>query len=280
MSMTILRGIVKFVQQQLFSHESAAPAPVSKPTMPPVSPAKPAQVASPPASRAVTPQNVRQFHARLEKLHGGKIDLRINDNTSTLLSANRPRGSQVTRFSVHRMFLEADDEVIAALAQYLRRPTQRSQRLLRCFMDARTADIRARRINPRVLTLRARGRTYDLHKMAAEVNEQYFGGELKVYVTWSRGSNARGKRRRHIIFGSYDSRTRLVRIHPALDDPGVPEYFVRFVIYHEMLHAVLDVKCNENGRRCVHTAEFRSEEKKFPDYERAMKWEQEFMKRG
>ncbi|MGI8905476.1 MAG: hypothetical protein ACR2IE_03180 [Candidatus Sumerlaeaceae bacterium] len=231
-------------------------------------------------SKGISAQAVKTFHRRLEKLFGGTIDLRVNDNTSTLLSANRPRGSEVTHFSVHKMFLDADDEILAALAQYLRRPTQRSQRLLRCYMDARTADIRARRISPKVLSLRARGRTYDLHKIAAEVNEEFFGGELRVYVTWSRGSNPRGCRRRHIVFGSYDSRTRLIRIHPALDDANVPEFFVRFVVFHEMLHAVLDPTCADNGRRCVHTPAFRTREKQHPDYARAMKWEREFMSRG
>jgi hypothetical protein len=222
---------------------------------------------------------VTLFHQQLEKLCGSTIDLRVNDNTSTLLSVTRPRGSDTMRFSIHKMFLDGDEEIIGALAQYVKRPTPKSQRLLRCFMDARTSDIRTRSISPKVLTLRARGRTYDLHKMADEVNQEFFGGELRVYVTWSRGSEPRRGRRRHIIFGSYDSRTRLLRIHPALDDPKVPEYFVRFVIYHEMLHAVLDVKCDENGRRCVHSREFRSREKQHPDYDRAMKWEREFMSR-
>lgn len=271
------RGILNFVQQQLFGENKAAKRAPAQPQAARDARPLPQNIS---ANNGSSAQSVRAFHKKLEKLFGGTIDLRINDNSSTLLSANRPRGSQVTRFSVHKMFLDADDDVMAALAQYLRRPTQRSQRLLRCFMDTRTSEIRARRINPRVLTLRARGRTYDLHKMADEVNQEFFDGQLRVYVTWSRGSNPRSRRRRHIIFGSYDSRTRLVRIHPALDDPAVPEYFVRFVIYHEMLHAVLDPECTENGRRCVHTAEFRRREKMHPDYARSMHWEREFMKRG
>jgi len=238
------------------------------------------QVSIPRLPKGVDPKLAQRFHARLEKLYGGEIDLRINDNSSTLLSMNRPRGATVVRFSVHRMFLEGDEDILYALSQYLRRPTAKSQQILRCFMDARTSEIRARRLPPRVLSLRARGSTYDLHQMAGEINDEYFDGKLKVYVTWSRGANPRGRRRRHIIFGSYDSRTRLVRIHPALDSPTVPEYFVRFVIYHEMLHAVMDPKISTSGRRCVHTPEFREREMQHPDYDRCMKWEREFMSRG
>lgn len=230
--------------------------------------------------KGVAPETVRAFKRRLEALYGGPIDLRVNDNSSTLLSMNRPRGVQIPKFSVHRMFLTGDDDILLALAQYLKRPTQRTQQVLRCFMDARTAEIRPRRLTPRALTLRARGTTYDLHRLAQEVNDLYFDGSLKVYVTWSRGSTPSRGRRRHIIFGSYDSRTRLVRIHPALDDPSVPEFFIKFVIFHEMLHAVLDPKVSASGRRCVHTPEFREREQSHPDYKRSMAWEQEFMSRG
>lgn len=222
---------------------------------------------------------VEQFHRRLEACYGGPIDLSVNDNTSTLLSMRRPPGGGPVRFSVHHMFLQATDEVLGALAQYLRRPTPNSQRTLRAYMDARSTDIRPNRIAPRVLTLRARGHTYDLHRLAGEVNRDFFDGKLQVYITWSRGAVRPSGRRRHIIFGSWDHRTRLIRIHPALDDPEVPEYFVRFVIYHEMLHALLDPPRTGTGRRCVHTAEFRRLEERFPWYKQCMEWEQEFMSR-
>ena len=85
--------------------------------------------------------------------------------------------------------------------------------------------------------------------------------------------------RRHIIFGSWDFRAKLVRIHPALDAADVPEFFVTFVIYHELLHAVLDPLPTPSGRRCIHTAEFRRREKLHPDYAPSMTFEREFMAR-
>ena len=51
----------------------------------------------------------------------------------------------------------------------------------------------------------------------------------------------------------------------SLDDPRVPSSLVDFVMYHELLHkkhgAVL-----VNGRRLVHSPQFRAEERRFPDY--------------
>jgi hypothetical protein len=218
-----------------------------------------------------------EFHRELEAAYGKPIVLRINDNSSTLISA-RPSRSGPVKFSIHRMFLSCSSEVLVALAQYLKGPTRASQQTLRAFMNSRTSDITRPDPHTKTPNLRTRGMVYDLHKLAAEVNTVWFGGSIEARVTWGRGRTSPG-RRRHIMFGSYDARMRLIRIHPALDSKSVPEYFVRFVLYHEMLHALLDPKHNADGRHYVHTADFRRREKQFPDYARAMEFEKDFMRR-
>jgi len=215
------------------------------------------------------------FRRRLESHYGKTILLRINDNRSTVLNVRKNPGEPV-RFSVHRMFLTGDDSVIKALAGYLRRPGKHTFRTLREFINSRPEHNAGEGAGIRNLNLRARGRVYDLHCIASEVNQQFFSGNLKVYITWGRGI-AEPRRRRHILFGSYDHRLNLVRIHPALDSAAVPEMFVRFVVFHEMLHAQLDRPLSVNGRRCVHTAEFRQLEKAHPDYAAAMEWEHQFL---
>ncbi|HSW64815.1 MAG TPA: hypothetical protein VLH56_16125 [Dissulfurispiraceae bacterium] len=64
----------------------------------------------------------------------------------------------------------------------------------------------------------------------------------------------------------------MIRISRYLDRKAVPHYYVAYVVYHEMLHAVLGVR-QKNGRSLIHTAEFRKREKLFHDYEQAMAWE-------
>jgi hypothetical protein len=227
-----------------------------------------------------------RLHQQLEKILAAPLDLRINNNKSTLLSVVRPRDGSAPRFSVHRMFLEAPDDVIAALAQYVRRTTPACQAIIRDFMNAQAdqdefdAEIDGSTLAPssRPLQLRSRGVVYDLHKMAEEVNRDFFGGEAKINISWSRGAReTRGGRRRHILFGSYEKQNALVRIHPALDHADVPEFFVKFVIFHEMLHHVLDPKPQPGGRRCVHTPQFKDRERRHPDFRRAMEWERLFM---
>jgi predicted metal-dependent hydrolase len=72
--------------------------------------------------------------------------------------------------------------------------------------------------------------------------------------------------------GSFAVEDRIIRIHPALDQPGVPSYFVAWIVFHEMLHGKHEVR-RKDGRRRFHTKEFLEEERTFSDYERAHAWE-------
>jgi predicted metal-dependent hydrolase len=57
-----------------------------------------------------------------------------------------------------------------------------------------------------------------------------------------------------------------------MDSKRVPGYFIEYVVYHEMLHAAIGIQERE-GRRSIHSAEFKKREKLFKYYERAMAWE-------
>ncbi len=106
--------------------------------------------------------------------------------------------------------------------------------------------------------------------LAASVNGEYFDGDIDAAVTWGMARRGRAVRRRTL--GSYSSHTNTIRINPLLDKKGVPSYFVKFIIYHEMLHADIGVG-TKSGRRQVHTPEFRRREKLFENYAEALAWE-------
>jgi hypothetical protein len=75
--------------------------------------------------------------------------------------------------------------------------------------------------------------------------------------------------------GSFEPHARIVRIHPVLDQPDVPSFFVRYVLFHELLHAALDDFARVRGRRVIHGPEFRRREHAFADTGRARRWERE-----
>ena len=80
------------------------------------------------------------------------------------------------------------------------------------------------------------------------------------------------RRRRSIRFGSYTPVDELIRIHPYLDQAFVPEFFVRYIVFHEMLHAHMGIEETPNGRRRIHPPAFRRREEEYGDYDRAVAW--------
>jgi hypothetical protein len=98
-------------------------------------------------------------------------------------------------------------------------------------------------------------------------------------VTWSRRTPRQGERaRKSIKLGSYSAIERLVRIHPVLDKPWVPRYFVAYIVYHELLHHVIPV-IQSGGRSLLHPPEFMRRERQFRHFERAAAWEHKHIDR-
>jgi len=120
--------------------------------------------------------------------------------------------------------------------------------------------MRRRRVRPRHSG--AQGRHFNLEKLFDELNSKYFAGALeRPHIGWS----LRGWRRQ---FGCYDPGPRQILLNRRLDHPQVPPCVVEYVLFHEMLH----VKHPTRRSGCTlvsHTREFRDEEKRFPEFERA-----------
>ena len=128
------------------------------------------------------------------------------------------------------------------------------------------------------LGLETEGRYFDLRGLFSKLNARHFGNRLRGYkVVWGRKRRERPKE--YFIFGTIQEEDRVIRINPALDQPFVPLWFLRYVLYHEMLHSVVpDQKLSANRRR-VHTDEFNRREREFPHYRRARRWEEENLSR-
>ncbi len=130
----------------------------------------------------------------------------------------------------------------------------------------------------RQLGFQHEGRFFDLREIFDELNAKFFRNGLRGYtITWGRRRRLRPKA--YFIFGTIQEEDRIIRIHPLLDAKFVPRWFLRYVIYHEMLHAVVPDEIDEHGRRRVHTERFQRRERKFPSYARARRWEDENLAR-
>jgi len=131
--------------------------------------------------------------------------------------------------------------------------------------DVMRASDLARRRRGRKFISSAQGEVYDLEKMFAKLNRRHFDGELKKpTLTWS-------QRRTRNILGHHDRVYDTVTISKTLDSRDVPEWFVEYILYHELLHMKHPARLI-NGRRYYHTSAFRNDERRFPHYEKAQEW--------
>ena len=107
-----------------------------------------------------------------------------------------------------------------------------------------------------------RGRFYDLDELFDSLNVRFFHGLLgRPRMSWS------VDRARHLL-GHYDPAHNAIIISKVFDQPHVPRLAMEYIVYHEMLHLRHPVTMR-GGRRCVHSKEFREEEKAFPQMEEA-----------
>lgn len=122
------------------------------------------------------------------------------------------------------------------------------------------------------------GKFFNLRAIFDKLNAKYFRNRLHDYtIVWGRKRKTRP--RDEIVFGTIQEDDRLIRVHPLLDRAFVPTWFVEYVIYHEMCHAVVADLYDTSGRRVIHHDKFYARERRFHWFKRAKTWEDENLAR-
>jgi hypothetical protein len=104
-----------------------------------------------------------------------------------------------------------------------------------------------------------------LARLFTRLNMRYFSNRLpRPHLAWS-------VRPWRSQFGCYDSSLNQIVMNCRLDHDRVPACALEYVLFHEMLHIKHPVRRAACGLQS-HSAEFRSEEKRFADYQRARRW--------
>ena len=208
---------------------------------------------------------------------GKPVEVRFGRARRQVIVA-RPEGDGFV-VRLHRVFGEAPEEVRHAVARWLAvgRRARKASAVLDAWIEEITPRLQPARRDP----LRPRGRAHDLEVLrdelvAGELHDLAAGAAIPP-VTWGR----RGKRRprRTLQLGSFDPEAGLIRVHPVLDQAAVPRFFVRYVLYHELLHALGPDERGPGGRRLHHGPRFREREKAYADYGRALAWQEAHLAR-
>lgn len=174
-----------------------------------------------------------------------------------------------TKVSLHKMFENAPRNIMDDLACYITKQSKEISPLVRAYIEDNLKKLDYRHTVD-TKKLQVQGNVYNLKELFNDVNHQYFGGKLDLFITWF--GTPQKRNRTKVTFGLYHDATKLIKINRMMDNPSFPEYVVSFVIYHEMLHHVCPSYFDESGIHRVHSPEFKRLEEKFEHFTLANEW--------
>jgi predicted metal-dependent hydrolase len=196
---------------------------------------------------------------------GKPVSLIITDNSTRMISVKS--GSKAVSVRLHWMFLNACEEVISEVASFMKNRRRRTPLINRFIRENRHC---IRRGNGRPFRGNVQGKYFNLKELFDSLNQEYFDKRVHASIEWGRRNVQRAVRKRTL--GSYCRENDIIRIHPVMDRKNVPLYYIKYVIYHEMLHSALG-EYSRNGRRVMHSSEFRRRERMFREYGKARAWD-------
>jgi len=200
--------------------------------------------------RTALPEFELRFHAYADvnnviRIRNGKVVAGLSD----LLEAAPPTVLESIAFIL--------------LCKLYRKPIpKRYQTRYRQFLNRRHIRERAhaiRRVRGRKWIGEPAGKHFHLEEIFDELNRQYFHGLLgRPQLSWSRSAS-------RTLLGHWDAAHNAIIISRIFDRPGTPRPLVEYILYHEMLHLKYPVE-HRRSRRCIHSAAFREEERRFPHF--------------
>ena len=210
----------------------------------------------------------RRIRAHLSR---GRVSVTLTDNRYTMISVRRLARDRRYEVRLHHMFADADPVITRALAHYIADNDPSASRVLGEFIDQNAGHVRGRARRQPTQVIFTAGEHHDLREIFEELNSRYFDRKIDAAITWGQRTG-RPRRRNSIKMGSYSVEDRLIRIHRSLDRAFVPRFFVAWIVFHEMLHQVHDIRV-KNGRREFHSKEFLADEAMYEHYHQAKTWE-------
>lgn len=181
----------------------------------------------------------------------------------------RSKEGWILRISDHCRAASAHviESVVLILAYKVmrRKPPRRSLDIYDDFRkspETESAVRKRREVRGRKFFSDTKGKHHAIEEMYRELNERFFNGQVEINrIGW-------GIRKSRGRLGHYDPIHHTITLSPSLDSPRVPSYVVRYIVYHEMLHALFGESTGQEGHR-HHPRQFRHTERSYPDYSRA-----------
>lgn len=213
--------------------------------------------------------NLQRLRVALQRALRGPVKLFITDNTHVFLNANFKKKKWTLR--LHWMFLKAPKEMARHIARYILTRNKESSKIIDRYIEKHWDWVR----HP-LPPIQTKGRYFDLQKMLDRLNKRYLNGRVKAKITWGKSQARRSYEQ--LQLGSYSTSRRLITLHPSLEQKFVPRFVVEATVFHEMCHALVPVK-EINGRKQIHPPAFKKLEERYPNLEKAKRWEDKNLNR-
>lgn len=198
----------------------------------------------------------------LENSAPRKVHLAITDNRVSMVSVDFSK-PQAIKVRLHEAFLKAPEDVINALKRFLHDGNKSDWGVISTFAKRIVSENMRparRKKKPKA------GLVHHLGEIRNNVNKCFFGGKVSCDIEWGQRvvAKKRGRKSRSIRYGSWIPDLKTIRINPLLDDERVPYEFIRYIVFHEMLHAVVPVE-QRGSRNYYHATTFKRLERAFPN---------------
>jgi hypothetical protein len=187
--------------------------------------------------------------------------------------------------TVPALLKEAPEQITAALIAWalLKRPrlkkdrkqyqTHKKQLENSVWEYLASKGVRSKRrivADPRKFLLGTHGTRYDLKTLFDELNEKHFQRGLQSYLRW--GTPTSKTSYQSYGFDSSGTKFSLITIAGIYNHPNVPDFAIKGVLYHEMLH-ILIPPYKKNFRNVIHGAAFKKAERLNPYLDKWQTWE-------
>lgn len=208
-----------------------------------------------------------------------EVECRFKDYAG--LKANASLQHDVVSAKVSRGFRSASNEVLVGLALTLlsklfdKRISEEQKKFVVAYKQFSGRES-ASRLHDALRERRGRkgevnpsGDFFDLSEHLNKIITLYpeaLDGGGAPEISWSEGESRR-------VLAWYDRAFHKIVVNRKLDMRGVPDYVIDYLVYHELLHVKHPSTFkDESLRRCVHSREFKQDEKKFVMYDLAEEW--------
>ncbi len=189
------------------------------------------------------------------------VKLTITDNRVSMASIDLSK--PIIKVRLHEEFLKAPENVIEALKRFLSNGNKADWAIIAAFAKKIVSENMRparRKKKPKA------GKVHHLGEIRNNVNRCFFGNKVLCDIEWGQRvvAKKRGKKSRSIRYGSWIPDLKTIRINPLLDDERVPYEFVRYIVFHEMLHSVVPGE-QRGSRNYYHATTFKRLERAFPN---------------